>query len=306
MGVVAVGRLSAVAGACLGAAAGACLGAAGLLLGATACGERGEPTGRSVELYPVTVAVDAVQKPLVLQRAARRLAILATPGPAEILVALGAGERVAGFPLAPNGSIRVRELVRLRPDLIVAAPSTNEVELSRAAAAARAPVYIALGSSIRDVERTITQLGAIVGKPVAAGRLVRVIEKTRRLVAKQVAGRPKAKVFVDLGFFTTVPDGSLVGDLIREAGGVNVAGGHPDPGPFDLKELRQLDPDVYVAAADGDITLARLRRNPRTRRLKAVREGRFELIDPSLLEPGSRIGDGLLLLARALHPDAFR
>ena len=52
-------------------------------------------------------------------------------------------------------------------------------------------------------------------------------------------------------------------------------------------------------------TLADLRKNPATHRLRAVRGGRFVVLDENLLVPGPRIGDGLDQVARLLHPDAF-
>jgi len=53
-------------------------------------------------------------------------------------------------------------------------------------------------------------------------------------------------------------------------------------------------------------TLADLRRNPRTRRLKAIREGHFAFLGAKVVQPGGEVGAGLLALARYLHPDAFR
>jgi ABC-type Fe3+-hydroxamate transport system substrate-binding protein len=79
--------------------------AAAVLVGATACGERSEPKGATVRLYPVTVT-SAADRPLVVRRAARRIAVLAT-GPLEILRALGAGRRVVGFPVFGCGSFLV-------------------------------------------------------------------------------------------------------------------------------------------------------------------------------------------------------
>ena len=70
--------------------------------------------------------------------------------------------------------------------------------------------------------------------------------------------------------------------------------------------LLAINPDVYVAVAPEGPTLKQLRKGPRTRKLKAVRAGRVVTIDESLLSPGPGIGAGLLALARALHPDAFR
>ena len=113
-------------------------------------------------------------------------------------------------------------------------------------------------------------------------------------------------MFVDTGFFTTARDQSLIGDVIREAGGRNVAGGAAESGPVDVSELLRLDPDVYMTLSDTSVTLRDLRRNPRTRKLRAVRQGRFVIVDAALLQPGPRIGQGLAAVARELHPHAFR
>jgi iron complex transport system substrate-binding protein len=293
VGALAVGRLVAAAA-----------GAAVLALLGTACGERSEPTGATVRLYPVTVA-GAGDRPFVAHRAARRIAVLA-PGPRAIIQALGARRQIAGAPIRPNGEIRLRRLVQLRPDLIVASAETDDVALSRAAAATRATVYQAPDGSVLEVERAITQLGLLTGRPVEARRLVQRIEERKRLVRQKLAGAPAATVFLDTGLYTTVSDQSLAGDLIRQAGGSNVAGRSPSAGSFDLSELQGLDPDVYLATSESGTSLADLRRDARTKRLTAVQEGRFAIIPSSLLLPGPRIGDGLLRIARLLHPDAFR
>jgi ABC-type Fe3+-hydroxamate transport system substrate-binding protein len=52
--------------------------------------------------------------------------------------------------------------------------------------------------------------------------------------------------------------------------------------------------------------LKQLRKGPRTRKLEAVRTGRVVTIDDRLLTPGPGVGAGLVAVARALHPDAFR
>jgi ABC-type Fe3+-hydroxamate transport system substrate-binding protein len=77
-------------------------------------------------------------------------------------------------------------------------------------------------------------------------------------------------------------------------------------GPIDLADLLQLDPDAYLATSDSMLTLADLRRNPRTRKLRAVRKGRFMVVNVDLLQPGPQIGEGLTRIARLLHPNAFR
>jgi len=273
-----------------------------VLLATSGCGERSEPTSSTVALYPVTVT-GAADRPLAVDQPASRIVVLA-PALLEMLDALGARRSVVGMPVQPSGTILIRRLVRLRPDLIVAPSSADEVELSRAAAATHALVYLAPGDSIREVEQAITELGLATGEPVRARRLVHRIESKRRFVDERLDDAPAVGVFFDAGLFTPVPDQSLVGDLIREARGRNVAGQVTDP--VEPRDLVRLAPRVYLTTSDSGTTLRDLKRNRQTRKLRAIRNGRFGVVDASLLEPGPKIGDGLVAIARLLHPDAFR
>jgi iron complex transport system substrate-binding protein len=270
-----------------------------LVLGGSACGERSEPTGPNAHLYPVTVTTE---RPIVVNEPAKRIVVL-DPAAESILNGLGVGGRVVLKQM--EGAFDVRAVRRARPDLIVAAPDASEHDLSRAAAATGAIVYTAPGDSIRQVERAITQLGLLTGRPVAARRLVRRTENRRHLVAERLARVANVSVFVDTGFMTTVPDQSLIGDVLREAHGTNVFGDTSQAGPVDIPDLLRLDPQVYLATSDSEVTLKDLRVGP-TRKLRAVRDGRFVVADAVLLQPGPRIGDGLMQVARLLHPDAFR
>jgi ABC-type Fe3+-hydroxamate transport system substrate-binding protein len=275
--------------------------AAALLLGATACGERSEPTGADAGLYPVTITTG--DRPIAISKPARRIAVLDAASE-EMVRGLGAGRRIVVA--APQNAIDFPGLKRKRPDLIVASGDVDERDLSRAASITHADVYTAPGDSIRQVERAITQLGLLAGAPVRARRLVGAIERKRREVDSALAGTPIVNVFVDTGLLTTVPDQSLIGDVIREAHARNVAGDAAEAGPVDPAELARLDPDVYIVTSDTKTTLADLRRNPQTRRLRAVKRGRFVVLDENLLAAGPRIGNGLDQVARLLHPDAFR
>lgn len=294
MVALAVGRLSrGIAGVAA---------AATLLLAGAACGERSEPTGPQASLYPVTVPGTG-DRPLVLARPVTRIAVFG-PGIEETLDALGAGAAVAGSPVDARGAIEVAKLRRLRPDLIVASPGFDQGEVSRAARAVRTPVYLVPEDSIRDVERAYTQLGLITGHPDQARDLVEAVEAKRAEVAGTIRGRPRVTVFVDTGFFTTIGSQSLGGDLIREARGIAVGG--ESPGGVELAKLVTADPRLYLVTDDSGTVLADLRKNRVTRRLTAVRTGRFRTIPASYLHIAPRLGDTLEAFARLLHPDAFR
>jgi cobalamin transport system substrate-binding protein len=297
MGALAMGRVALLTAA-----------AALLALVAAACGERSEPTGSQTELYPVTVSSAADGKSLVFKTPAQRIAVIA-PSVRQILVDLGAGKQIAGMPLLPNDSVDVGALRKLRPDLIVASSATDDQTFDQAAHAVRGvPVYRAPDDSIRGVEETITDLGLITARQAGATRLVHDIEVKRETVRKRLAKAPVVGAFLATGFFqnlgsfTTIPNQSLAGDLLREAHARNVAG---DATEMDVGQLVRLAPRWILATTQSNTTLAALRKSKATRKLAAVLAGHFGTIDADLLTPGPQIGDGLLALARRLHPDAF-
>jgi ABC-type Fe3+-hydroxamate transport system substrate-binding protein len=286
--------------------------AAALVLVAAACGERREPTGAQSELYPVTVPSASGGKPIVVHSPAKRIAVIA-PSIQRILVDLGARGSIAGVPLQENGDVDTQKIRDLHPDLIVASSTTDDQTLAQAARAAKGtPVYQAPDDSIRGVEETITELGVITARQAEATQIVQEIEKKRAVVRKHLRKAQAVGAFLATGFFpniaafTTVSNQSLAGDLLREAHARNVVGDSAQAGQIDAHDLLQLAPEWVVATTTSKITLPELRRNKVTKRLEAVAKGRFATVDGDLLDPGPTIGQGLLELARNLHPDAFR
>ena len=168
------------------------------------------------------------------------------------------------------------------------------------------PIYVAPDGSIDELEQSLGELGLLVARPITARELVDDIDGSVREVTEALGSANPVTVFLDTGFFTTVSTQSLQGDVLAKAGGDNVAGAAPEAGPFDLRHLRQLDPRWYLATSGSGTTLERLRRNPGTRELSAVRAGRFAVVPTQLLQPGPLVGDGVEEIARILHPDAFR
>ncbi len=277
MGVVAVGGMRKVAAGAI---------AMGALLLLTGCGQRSEPTGATVPIYPVTVE-QGNSPAVVLERKPNHLAIL-TPQ-AATLVSSVLGRKVSTSTAGAS------------TDLVVTTPE----DLS-SRGGIKAPLYIAPDASIDDVEHALTALGLLLDHPIKARQLVKGIESKRTLVRTRLADAKPVTVFVDTGFFTTVSTHSLLGNLIAEAGGRNVAGPGPHAGPFDVRRLVRLNPDFYLATSDSGTTLAALRHDPRTRHLKAVRSNHFAILASRVVQPGGEIGTELVAIAGYLHPDAFR
>lgn len=286
-------------------------------LAAAACGERAEPMGALPPSYPVTVT--GAETTLVVRRQPRRVVAL-DPGSAELVVALGAGDALVGVPagveLPPSvhaarvvratGQIDVGAAVRLHPDLVIATPQDDRVDVSQVAGRSGAPLYLQPAETIEDIRRAVIALGFLLGHPIEARRLNDAIRQQVERVEARIASAPPVRVFVDTGLLVTINDHSLLGDLIRKARGVNVAaqesGDRVPPAA-----LRAADPDVYLATSDSGVTLDSLRRRPETRDLPAVRRGRVVVLPADLVtRAGPRVGRALEVVAAALHPDAFR
>ena len=272
-----------------------------LALPLAGCGERSEPIGARAHVYPVTV-IDDSDRPLTVTRPAKRIALL-DPSLEALFIALGARGQIAGTPVTPGGALLPDRLARLGADLVVAPSGADDALLSHAAAITKAPVYVLPDTSIREVERGITQAGLITAHPLAARRLVHGIEQTRHAVAAELDHRRLTSVFLDLGGYQGATDQSLVGDLIREARGRNVSGRGGISPIAGLTEIVRANPEVYVAVASSGTDLRTLRKT-KARQLAAVRNGRVEVIDDRLLEPSPAIGRALVELARFLHPEA--
>lgn len=261
-------------------------GAVGALLLLTGCGQRSEPTGPTVPLYPVTVEQGSGPA-VVLEHKPNHLAVL-TPQAATLV------SSVLGRKISPGTPGASAELVVTTPE-----------DLS-SRARIKAPLYIAPDASIDDIERALTDLGLLLDRPIKARQLVQGIEAKRALVRAHLADAKPVTVFVDTGFFTTVSNHSLLGNLMQEAGGRNIAGPRPRAGPFNVRALVRLNPDFYLATSDSGTSLADLRHDPRTRHLKAVRNNHFAILASRVLQPGGEIGTELVAIARYLHPNAFR
>jgi iron complex transport system substrate-binding protein len=292
---------------------------AALALLAAACGERSEPTGTLAAPYPVTEN-GAGDTPVVLTAEPQRIVAL-DAGSAELIEALGAGDRLLGAPAGAGleGSSAVTEVVKetgqidvdavagLDPDLVVATPEIDRVTLSQIEARTDAPVYVQPSRSIADVRTATLELGFLLGQPVEARQLAGSLDDALAAVEERIASTTPVTTFLDRGFLISVPDDSLTGDLIAKANGTNVAADSSGGVPFPIAELQAADPAVYLVTSDSDVTLDDLRKDPDTRSLSAVRNGRVVEVPVELVtRAGPRVVQGLEAIAAALHPDAFR
>lgn len=214
--------------------------------------------------------------------------------------------RVGGM-VAPSLEI----IVALRPDLVVATREGNSRETLDQLGRLGVPVFVVEPHRLSDVMTVIAQLGELTGRQAAVGPLVEGLKRRVKAVQDAVRPYPRPKVLYVLWPDPLIVPGrrGLVSELIELAGGTSVTAQEPGAYPrFSLEAVAARAPEVIILARHGG-DAAPVARAPweRLTALPAVRAGRVYSLDGNYLHRyGPRVVDGLELLTRVIHPEAFR
>jgi len=215
----------------------------------------------------------------------------------ELLLELVKPERLVGVtayvddpstspsaPLAPASAARVSEedpeaLLALRPDLVVTAGYTRAEAIVLLEAAGIPVLGTGAHGSLDDVLAAITTLGEAVGEPDRASAEVAALRERMQAVQSRPDPVRHARVLLWEGGYTYAA-GTLPDDLVRRAGGVDVATEAGERGPVAITEEAAVAfaPDLVVVPIDApaprwhDATL--VGDAPVWRAVQAVRERR--------------------------------
>lgn len=301
--------------------AGAGIGAVLVLIAVMGLTQAGCKTAiRKGTAYPLTL-VDDLGRKVTVAAAPRRLVSLA-PDNTEILYALGLGRRIVGVTTFCNypaeakmkpkiGDMmnpNVEKIIALKPDLVLA---TGGVQNSVVDQLKKVGVAVVV-TSPKDYEgviRNIGLIGKITGSTARAGVLTRGMRRRRDEIRAKVAGKPRPKAFYEVYKepLMTAGPGTFIDDLIKLAGGVNIAGNAQKDYPeYSLEMLLAQDPDVYLASSGTMGSAGEVGRRPGWGRLQAVKNQRVFVIDQDIISRGGpRLARALGEVAGALHPEVF-
>ena len=253
------------------------------------------------------------------------------PAVTEMLFAIGAGDRVVAVSSFDDYPPQVRQLERvgalldpdlerilaLKPDLVVVYASQSD--LQRQLGRAGVPTYIYKHAGLAGVVTTLRDLGARTGHQEGAARAIQEIERGMEDVTRRVAGRPKPRTMLVFGREALAIRGvyasggvGFLHEMLVAAGGENLFADVPREAIQATSELiLARAPDVILELRAGEIPQSQLQDEIDTWRrlasLPAVRSNRIIFItDPRTVVPGPRVAQGTELIARALHPEAFR
>lgn len=232
----------------------------------------------------------------------------------ETLFEVGAGEAIVGVSPAetyppeatalpslagPDGITPDAErVVAAQPDVVISsgmpgAPWKQELRDTGI------PVVTLDATSIDDALSDMEMVGKIAGRVAEAGSLRRRIEAS----IAEIEPRPdRPTVFFETFNPPLIAAGvsSYVGDLVAAAGG-SVAGPPLGYEVWNLEQIIEADPDVYLATRSTAESAAAVRGRPGYERLRAVAENRVHVIDDELVtRPGPRLAEGVRTIMRLL------
>ena len=243
-----------------------------------------------------------------------------SPAATENLFAVGAGKLLVGITSADTYPVEVKKLPKvgdfgtpsyerireLRPDVIIAESGTiRRNDMDNLQNRLKIPVFAQKSSSFEDVVKHIEQFGKLTGQERNASRVIKEMRDKAAIVAKRVRGTKAVTVFVEVSRdpLYGAGTGSFVDDLLKRANGVNILKGN-NPYPQVGKETLLLtDPDFYLVAVGDAEPLTPPELPPPFDHLRASKAHRVRALRASLLfRPTPRLADGLLALAKTLHP----
>lgn len=254
------------------------------------------------------------------------------PAVTEMLFAIGAGPQVIAVSSYDTFPPDVRKLPRvgalidpdterilsLRPDLVVTYSSQQDARARFERAGIRTFSYRHGGLSA--MLETLRQVGAVTGKTAAASAEARRIEGRLNQLRERVRGRPRPLTLLVFerapqtlrGIYVSGGTGFL-NEMLEYAGGANVFADvkRESVQPSQETLLERAPQVILEIRASQVLSDADARRDHdvwnRLLSLPAVRQRRVHFLTGStLVVPGPRVADGVEMMARALHPDAFR
>ena len=249
------------------------------------------------------------------------------PSITEILFALGLGDKVVGVtdfcdyppealdkPKVGNAwSPSIESVVGLDPDLVF----TVESEQFNSELEALGFTYLILDpEDFYSITDDIRLVGEVTGAVAEGEQLAEEMEEIINDVIERVQGTYKLKVLVivdatDPNMPWTAGSGSFIHDIITIAGGVNIAAWVADDYvQLNIEEIVDAEPDIIVVqtmmGGTPTITAEELEEHIIWQQLDAVKQGNIYSINGDLISrPGPRIVQGLLEMARRIHPDLF-
>ncbi|MEW6378145.1 MAG: helical backbone metal receptor [bacterium] len=202
------------------------------------------------------------------------------------------------------------KILSLTPDLILAIKEGNQAaQVFRLRKLGLRVFVLNQAKELGHVYRDIGLLGCLSGRKTQAQEVIRNMRiKVREVEQALSSVRKRPLCFWQLGINPLITAGknTLAHDLIRLAGGENLAGGQQGYIHYSLDEVIARNPEIILMIGMGEALQGYQALWEKFPQLAARKNGKILALNPDLVNRASpRIAEGLKSLAEALHPQAF-
>ncbi len=270
--------------------------------------------------YPQKIT-DTYKREITLPKEPSRVISLA-PNITEIIFSLGKQEKLVGrtdycdYPESVNnipsvGTMKepnIEKIAQLNPDLIIASTHFQKETLKKLEDLKINTVVFYGEENFEGAYETIRNVGNILGAKEKAEQIVLEMEEKVKDVTQRVKGKGQPSVYYvvsygNYGDYTAGKD-TFIGKMIEMAGGKNAAD-DAKGWKYSIEKLVEKNPDILICSKYFD-SLNGIKNTTGYKELKAVKEGKlFEIDNNQLDRQGTRLADGLVDLAKIIHPEAF-
>jgi iron complex transport system substrate-binding protein len=244
-----------------------------------------------------------------LKAPAKRIVTLA-PHAAESLYAAGAGDKLVGtvdysdYPPAAKKVPRVggysridlEAVAALKPDLVLAWESGNNMTQVDKLRALGLTVYASQPNTIDNVANQIERLGQLAGTEAVANATAERFRQRLEGLRVANASKPKIRVFYQIWKtpLMTVGGPQIISDAIKICGGENIFGHIQRMAPnVTVEAVLEADPEAIIATGMGDARPEWLHDWDKWTRMTAVKRDNLFHINPDIMQRHTpRILDG--------------
>jgi iron complex transport system substrate-binding protein len=156
----------------------------------------------------------------------------------------------------------------------------------------------------------LRKVGKMLGVEGKADQVAASLEKRVNDVRAKTKGLSKPTVFFEIYNQPLMTAGkkTVIDQMITYAGGKNLGATAGEQYPeYSPEKLVEANPDIYFATSGSMTNPADVSKRPGYSAVKAVKDGKVYVVEENLfVRSGPRIVDGLELLAKKIHPEAFK
>lgn len=231
-----------------------------------------------------------------------------SPSNTEILFALGVGDRVVGvtsYDDYPEEALKVEkvgtfegpnlELIKkVQPDVVLA--GYIQEDTVKTLEGMGIPVIVTEAESFEAIYQSIELIGRITGADAKAEEITAGMKNKVAEIEAKTKDKKKPTVFyvVWADPLTTAGSKTFINDVIKAAGGINVAEKVESWAKYSAEELIKDNPEMLIAAlhsTDKGMTKEDISKNSFFSKLEAVKQGKVYIMsdDNVISRPGPRI-----------------